>query len=219
MGEGIQMLVDGLAAEGYLRTPEQVRAKFKALKHKYPIKDTLLRIGIPLQLCRGQAFLYSCAADRLIMRAQDPAAATDKVSWFSLSLRRLTLRGLVIHGLKKSNKACSFTLKRHKVKTTNSRKSKGSLFCADAQCRFKDCYLLLATITILKEDLIASVQYSGRVRHAAGETHTRYIRGDERKRLKDILKYKPPRRERLDRLGALGQQEYDSGCRVWLKII
>ncbi|KAI8503751.1 hypothetical protein Bbelb_187220 [Branchiostoma belcheri] len=29
------MLVDGLAAEGYLRTPKQVRAKFKALKHKY----------------------------------------------------------------------------------------------------------------------------------------------------------------------------------------
>ncbi|KAI8516127.1 hypothetical protein Bbelb_069400 [Branchiostoma belcheri] len=33
--EGIQMLVDGLAAEGYLCTPKQVRAKFKALKHKY----------------------------------------------------------------------------------------------------------------------------------------------------------------------------------------
>ncbi|KAI8491781.1 hypothetical protein Bbelb_305860 [Branchiostoma belcheri] len=33
--EGIQMLVDGLAAEGYLRTTMQVRAKFKALKHKY----------------------------------------------------------------------------------------------------------------------------------------------------------------------------------------
>ncbi|KAI8486820.1 hypothetical protein Bbelb_353280 [Branchiostoma belcheri] len=33
--EGIQMLVDGLAAEGYLRTPKQVRAKFKALKHRY----------------------------------------------------------------------------------------------------------------------------------------------------------------------------------------
>ncbi|KAI8488037.1 hypothetical protein Bbelb_341550 [Branchiostoma belcheri] len=33
--EGIHMLVDGLAAEGYLRTPKQVRAKFKALKHKY----------------------------------------------------------------------------------------------------------------------------------------------------------------------------------------
>ncbi|KAI8503508.1 hypothetical protein Bbelb_184790, partial [Branchiostoma belcheri] len=31
--EGIQMLVDGLAAEGYLCTPKQVRAKFKALKH------------------------------------------------------------------------------------------------------------------------------------------------------------------------------------------
>ncbi|KAI8507629.1 hypothetical protein Bbelb_150090 [Branchiostoma belcheri] len=47
--EGIQMLVDGLAAEGYLRTTMQVRAKFKALKHKYHEPFSVAKRFVPFR--------------------------------------------------------------------------------------------------------------------------------------------------------------------------
>ncbi|KAI8517530.1 carbohydrate binding [Branchiostoma belcheri] len=64
------------------------------------------------------------------------------------------------------------------------------------------------------------------VRHRSGETHGRQVTGRDRDALKELLKFKPQRRERLDRLGQLSQIEFDSGClmlwseetiRVWHK--
>ncbi|KAI8509053.1 hypothetical protein Bbelb_129010 [Branchiostoma belcheri] len=46
-----------------------------------------------------------------------------------------------------------------------------------------------------------------------GETHARPIVGEEREGLKEVLKFKPVRRERLDRLARLPEESYQSGCR------
>ncbi|KAI8517514.1 hypothetical protein Bbelb_035310 [Branchiostoma belcheri] len=118
------------------------------------IEDIERRLATPMLVnIRSCAALDTWRADKdtdAIFYPEKAAFQLDRKAWENLKATQVdrqftdpSWRGLVINGLKESNKACSFTLKRHRVKTTNSRKSKAG-----------DCPTSLTATTELEQDLM-----------------------------------------------------------------
>ena len=93
-----------------------------------------------------------------------------------------------------SNAYCTFHFHRHFIQKPNSRKWR-YLYALKAEgfCIFEDCTCKFELFIKKQdfEDKIVTVTYSGSVKHAAGERHSRFIKGDERNELKKQF-YKGP---------------------------
>ena len=86
--------------------------------------------------------------------------------------------------ISKSNAFCTFDFHRHFVPKENSRKRQFPyVFTASGFCIFKHCSCTFS-LSLEKKDFdkkIIKVLYNGSVKHAAGERHARFIKGDERR--------------------------------------
>ena len=89
---------------------------------------------------------------------------------------------VLAHYMLKSNPFCTFDFKRHFIPIPKSRKRKFAyILTASGFCIFQHCTF---NVSMKKDDFekrIVNVIYSGSVRHAAGERHARFIKGEERK--------------------------------------
>ena len=89
---------------------------------------------------------------------------------------------VLAHYMSKSNPFCTFDFKRHFIPIPKSRKRKFAyILTASGFCIFQHCTF---NVSMKKDDFekrIVNVIYSGSVRHAAGERHARFIKGEERK--------------------------------------
>ncbi len=79
---------------------------------------------------------------------------------------------------------------RHFMQKPNSRKRRYvNVFTAEGFCIFDDCDCKF-NLVMKKHDLeekILTVTYSGSIKHAAGERHSRFIKGNERNELKKLF--------------------------------
>ena len=93
---------------------------------------------------------------------------------------------IVARHIAKSNAYCTFHFNRHFIQKPNSRKRQYSYeMKADGFCIFDECECKFNLFMTKKnfEEKILTVTYDGFIKHAAGERHSRFIKGDERKEL------------------------------------
>ena len=99
--------------------------------------------------------------------------------------KRGTWESYYVKGLKVSNPFCVFRFEHHHISTA-VKKDNRRIFFASAACTFSGCPVK-AKLEMFDKTLV-TVNYTGNIKHHVNEQHSRYIRAEERKELKEEFK-------------------------------
>lgn len=120
---------------------------------------------------------------------------------------------VIANGLRTIHPYCSFGFKWHVLKNKGSQRM-GPEFKCYGYCRFEDCPATVTVTVNSERDLKARVFFSGTwCIHNRIELKQRPVRANERTKYSKELQKRLPRSAYLDRLSAITEEVFESGCR------